>query len=102
MIAMPLGEVRARAESWARELGSGLVAPGQSTVGGGSLPGESIPTCVLALTVSSPDKFLASLRRAHPPVIARTENDTILLDPRTVLPGQDGDLLDALRNALKT
>jgi len=101
MIAMPLEQVRARAEGWARELGSGLAAKGQSTVGGGSLPGESIPTYVLALKVSSPDKFLAKLRRAHPPVIARTENDTILLDPRTVLPRQEKDLLDVLRGALK-
>jgi len=37
------------------------------------------------LDVKSPDKFLNKLREANPPVIARTENDKILLDPRTVL-----------------
>jgi L-seryl-tRNA(Ser) seleniumtransferase len=53
-------------------------------------------TWVLAFDVKSPDKFIAKLRASDPPVIARTENDRILLDPRTVLPEQDDLLLQIL------
>jgi L-seryl-tRNA(Ser) seleniumtransferase len=76
------------------------VVESQSTIGGGSLPEETLPTYVLALTVKSPDKFLEKLRQQSPPIIARTERDVILLDPRTVLPEQDGALLVGLKNAL--
>jgi L-seryl-tRNA(Ser) seleniumtransferase len=98
MISMPLDEVKARAESWARELGAGSVAESEATVGGGSLPGESFPSYVLSLNVKSPDKFLKKLRQQNPPVIARTENDKILFDPRTVLLEQDHSLLSILHS----
>jgi L-seryl-tRNA(Ser) seleniumtransferase len=77
-------------------LGQGEVVESESTVGGGSLPGESMKTWVMALDVKSPDKFMAKLRASNPPLIARTENDRVLLDPRTVLPEQDDLLLEIL------
>jgi L-seryl-tRNA(Ser) seleniumtransferase len=58
-------------------------------------------TFLLSLEVGSPDKFLKRLRGQHPPIIARTENNRVLLDPRTVLPEQEGALLVGLKNALK-
>jgi L-seryl-tRNA(Ser) seleniumtransferase len=67
-------------------------------VGGGSLPDECISTFVLALNVKSPDKFLKKLRELNPPIIARTENDQVLFDPRTVL--DDHLLLKGLKQAL--
>ena len=72
----------------------------ESTVGGGSLPGESMETWVLALDVKSPDKFMAKLRASNPPLIARTENDRVLLDPRTVLVEQNETLLSILKSLL--
>ncbi len=101
MISMPLNDVKARAEKWAAELGAGLVVENEATVGGGSLPGESFPSYVLELNPKSPDKYLKKLRGQVPPVIARTENDKVLLDPRTVFPEQEKALLKALRNALR-
>jgi len=98
MMSLTLEQVRGRAEAWRETLGQGDVIQSESTVGGGSLPGESIPTFVLALHVKSPDKFLKKLREAHPPVIARTENDQVLFDPRTVL--QDDLFLQVLRQVL--
>ncbi|RMF00261.1 MAG: L-seryl-tRNA(Sec) selenium transferase, partial [Chloroflexi bacterium] len=73
-----------------------------STVGGGSLPGQTLPTKALALEVESADALAQRLRRAsvQPPVIARIENDRLLLDPRTVLPEQDAALVEALTVAL--
>ncbi len=100
MMATTSQQVKMRAESWRLELGQGEVISGESTVGGGSLPGENMPTYLLALDVKKPDKFLERLRQGQPPIIARTEADRILLDPRTVLPEQEGALLVGLENAL--
>lgn len=101
MMSLTLKQVQGRAEAWRAELEQGAVVSGESTVGGGSLPGESIPTFLLELKVPSAEKFLRALRKNNPPIIARTENNCILLDPRTVLPEQEGALLVALKNLLK-
>ncbi|MCE7861217.1 MAG: L-seryl-tRNA(Sec) selenium transferase [Chloroflexi bacterium CFX2] len=101
MMSLTLKQVRGRAEAWRDELGQGNVIEGRSTVGGGSLPDESIPTNLLELQVNSADKFLLALRKNNPPIVARTENDKVLLDPRTVLPEQEGALLVGLKNLLR-
>lgn len=101
MMSLTLKQVQGRAEAWAAELGQGQVVEGESTVGGGSLPGESMPTFLLSLQVKSAEKFLRALRKNNPPIIARTENDRVLLDPRTVFPEQEGALLVGLKNLLK-
>jgi L-seryl-tRNA(Ser) seleniumtransferase len=85
MMSLTLEQIKVRAEAWRDALGQGEIISSESTVGGGSLPGESMPTYVLALRVKSTDRFVKKLRESHPPVIARVENDTILFDPRTVL-----------------
>jgi len=85
MISLDAGLVKERARRWQRELQSrgvpATVVPGRSTVGGGSLPGES------------------RLRAGEPPVIARIENDRLVLDPRTVLPEQETALWDLVARA---
>jgi L-seryl-tRNA(Ser) seleniumtransferase len=73
---------------------------GESTVGGGSLPGETLPTHLLALEIKKPDQFLKQLRHSHPPVIARLQDDRAIFDPRTVPPEQEGALLVCLQNGL--
>lgn len=100
MMSLTPEQVKVRAEAWRTALGQGEVVKSESTVGGGSLPGESMPTYVLALTVKSPDKFLKKLREANPPIIARAENDKVLLDPRTVLFEQDQSLFTTLYSLL--
>lgn len=97
MMSLSPNQVRARAEAWKSQLGFGEVIESQSTVGGGSLPGESMPTFALALQVKSADKFLKTLRKETTPIIARTENEKILFDPRTVLPEQEERLLVVLK-----
>jgi L-seryl-tRNA(Ser) seleniumtransferase len=101
MMSLTPQQVKGRVEAWILELGRGEVVEGESTVGGGSLPGESFPTYLLSLTVESPDKFLKRLRAQNPPVVARTSNDRVLFDPRTVLPEQEGALLVGLENVFK-
>lgn len=98
MMSLTAEQVKVRAEAWRSALGRGEVVKSESTVGGGSLPEESMPTFVLSLRVKSPDTFLARLREANPSVIARTENDKVLLDPRTV--SDDVVLLSVLKEVL--
>jgi L-seryl-tRNA(Ser) seleniumtransferase len=100
MIAKPLNEIQTRAEHWRQYLGAGEVIPGFSTVGGGSLPTEEMPTYLLALDPPKPDALMKALRNSHPPVIARIDEDRVLLDPRTVFPEQEAALLRNLAEAL--
>jgi L-seryl-tRNA(Ser) seleniumtransferase len=97
---MPLAQIRARAERWTRVLCTGEVIAAQSTVGGGSLPEEILPTFVLAIKTPQPNKFMARLRAMTPPVIARVENERVLFDPRTVADVEEGALLAGLRAVL--
>lgn len=105
MIAAPPDEIERRAQSWRRALArAGIAAEivdGRSTVGGGSLPGETLPTRLVALKVDSPDAVAAALRAATPPVIARIEEDRLVLDPRTVLAEEERALLRVVTEAVR-
>jgi L-seryl-tRNA(Ser) seleniumtransferase len=104
MIAAPASELACRAETWRAalvEFGA-VVWPGESAVGGGSLPGETLPTYLLAIPAAFPDAVAAALRQRALPVICRIQQNHLLFDPRTVLPGQAADLLAALRAVLST
>ena len=100
MIAMPLEQVRQHATAWAQAIGQGQVIAGESTVGGGSLPGEILPTFLLSLSVRSPDRLLTRLRQANPPIIARLQDECVVFDPRTVLPEEEEHLINAVTAAL--
>jgi L-seryl-tRNA(Ser) seleniumtransferase len=100
MIARNPDELKFIAITWREALGKGEVIEGASTIGGGSLPGETLPTFLLALPVRSPQKALAQLRQQKTPIIARVEQDRILCDPRTILSGEDKTLLEGLRQIL--
>jgi len=97
MIAVPLAEIERRVRRWRQALRrAGIpaeVVDGESTIGGGSLPGETLPTKVVALRVAHPDRLAAALRAADPPIIARIEGDQLVFDPRTVLPEEERDVL---------
>jgi L-seryl-tRNA(Ser) seleniumtransferase len=98
MISQPLAAIQARAAAWAAQVG-GAVLSAESAVGGGSLPGETMPTYVLALPAPQPDQLAARLRMGSPPVVARIANDQLCFDPRTVFPQQDSVLLSAITAA---
>ncbi len=106
MISLGLDEIDKRANAWAEQLRAigvrAEVIPGLSTVGGGSLPGETLPTKLVALHVTSPDKLAALLRSGEPPVIGRIESGELLLDPRTVLADEEQDLLSAVEQAVQS
>ena len=100
MIAASLQDLYIRAREWQEQLGEkgidSTVIDGESTVGGGSLPGETLPTRLLALQVRNPDRLVGELRLSHPPVIARLQDDRVVFDPRTVLPEEEKALLEAV------
>jgi len=97
MIAASPELLQQRARHWAQVLGAGEVRAGRSTVGGGSLPEETLPTWLLTLSPRRPNHSAAWLRRQSPPVVARIEDDRLTLDPRTVFESQEADLLRILR-----
>jgi L-seryl-tRNA(Ser) seleniumtransferase len=101
MIATPLRALRARGEELRTRLGSRVeLVELRSTVGGGSLPGETLPSVGLAVGAGSATRALTALRLGDPPVIGRVEDGRVVLDLRTVEPDRDGDLAAAIERAL--
>jgi L-seryl-tRNA(Ser) seleniumtransferase len=96
MIAMTRDEIGVRADSAAAQLAAAginaTVVDGSSTIGGGSAPGARLPTRLVAIALPAA-RLEAALRAQHPPVIARIEDERVLLDLRTVPPEQDDRLL---------
>jgi L-seryl-tRNA(Ser) seleniumtransferase len=103
MIGQSEAMLEERARAWVRALGglgvAAEVIAGRSTVGGGSLPGETLPTRLVALAVDSPDATATRLRAGEPPVVARIEDGRLILDPRTVLPEQEEGLWSLVADA---
>ncbi len=97
MISLGLDDIRHRAQRWRDQLGElGLnsdVIESVSAVGGGSLPGECLPTYLLSINVKYPEKFLGNLRKNVPPIIARIEQNRVVFDPRTVFLEQEEQLI---------
>ena len=111
MISTPAADLETRARKWAEAVSvwgvEAEVVETASTVGGGSLPGETLPSRALAVSETaatrrglSLDDVATRLRAGHPPVVARIEKGRLLLDARTVLPEEDSALLANLRGAL--
>ncbi len=106
MIAARPEELRDRAERLRGRLSlASEVLPVDATVGGGALPGETLPSVALALEAprvggGSADALARRLRTGNVPVFGRIDGDRVLLDLRTVLPEDDGALLIALEAVL--
>ena len=104
MLALTVDDIRARAAKVSAAIDAldgwhARVVDGMSAIGGGSAPGIELPTSLIAITRDGlgPDALEQRLRAATPPVIARIEDDRLLIDLRTVLPRQDGQLAELLR-----
>jgi L-seryl-tRNA(Ser) seleniumtransferase len=105
MISQTEAALEERAATWVQVLArlsvNAQAEPGRSAVGGGSLPGETLPTCLVALHVDSVESVAARLRQAEPPIVTRIVDDRLVLDPRTVLPEQDAVLLPLVAEATR-
>jgi len=105
MLATPVEELQRRAETMTARVSGHQrlhvqVIDGHSTLGGGSAPGMTIPSRVLAITVEglSANGVETRLRQADPPIIGRIERDCVLLDVRTIQPEEDEIVARALES----
>ena len=94
-----------RARAWRTAAGGPTsVIPGESTIGGGSLPGETLPTSLLSIDstemTGGANALAARLRRCMPPIIGRIDAERVLLDPRTVPPHLDEALIRGVSQSL--
>ena len=100
-LRVPVAQVKARAEAWAKALGErGLaceVVMLDAVAGGGAFAEEQVPSAGVALEGDA-ERWLEALRKGEPPVVARIEGDRVVLDGRTVLPGEDAEILGAVLN----
>jgi L-seryl-tRNA(Ser) seleniumtransferase len=106
MIATPLPELERRSASWAEAAGGvGQVIDGESLVGGGSLPGSTLPTRLLSIGETQrpalAQKLARRLRQESPPIVGRISENVLLLDPRTVSPREDEMVIQSLKQVLK-
>ena len=105
MISVPLEEIESRAELWAKALGDlAYLVEGETMVGGGSLPGSTLPTRLVAVGGKQNNRstvlsLTRKLRHNKPSVIGRISGDILLLDPRTVLSEEDNIVLQAIKTA---
>jgi L-seryl-tRNA(Ser) seleniumtransferase len=100
MISRSLEDLTETAVSWAAQLQAQNIdaetSASESTVGGGSLPGTSMPTQLVAITHPDVAALAAALRENNPPIIGRIQDGRYLIDPRTVLPRQTQTLLQGI------
>jgi L-seryl-tRNA(Ser) seleniumtransferase len=82
--------------------GAATVEPGESVIGGGSLPGRTLPTTLIGITHPKPSDLAGALRAGDPPIIARIENDRVVLDLRAVSLADDEIIGRSIRTALGT
>jgi len=102
MISQSSDQIQKRAQSWKSTFQFGEVIPSLSTIGGGSLPEETLPTFVLAFDLNKPDLIMKKLRSLEFPIIARLENNKILFDPRTVLEDQEQLFLSGIKKIINS
>ena len=106
MISAPLEEIEQRARAWAQTIDKlAKVVGGETMIGGGSLPGGTLPTKLVAIGGAGGKKGQSiaqtlgeRLRGQEMPVVGRVSDNILFLDPRSVLPEDDQVVLQALRN----
>lgn len=103
MLAKKATDLRAAAEKLAKAIGAGAaVEAGASEMGGGALPGVELPTALVAIRSDkmSAAEIAKRLRCREVPVIARIQDDRVVLDVRTLLPGEDEIVAQAVKEVL--
>jgi L-seryl-tRNA(Ser) seleniumtransferase len=99
-VCTPIPALAKRARDIAAQAG-GRAAKTASTIGGGSLPGQTLESWAVVVDGRPAERLLAALRSGDPAVIGRIVDDSVVLDLRTVDPSDDGRLADAIRAATR-
>ncbi len=101
MISAGLDELEMRARAIASAIGAAAtVIDGRSMIGGGSLPEESLPSRLVAVTPARGNATTLARRLRARDVVARIEDGRVVFDPRTVDPSDDECLAEAVVAAL--
>jgi L-seryl-tRNA(Ser) seleniumtransferase len=102
MMRLSKESIALRAERLAKAISaqpgfSAMLRDGESIIGGGSTPGQTLATSLVAIRHSqhSAAKLEAMLRRQKPAIVGRVEQDEFLMDLRTVTENQDGKIAQA-------
>ena len=106
MLSMPAEDVKERCERIAHELSDlGLdlsVVPSKAEVGGGSLADQTIASFAVCIRGTRPENLLKSLRTGgKAPILGRIENDSVLLDLRSVLPEFDSIIVEEMQRIVR-
>ncbi len=110
MLSIKLEELEKRAQRMAKKLkdqrreeASLQVVNGDSQVGSGSAPIETVPTKLLSIKplVLSAANLARKLRYHNPPIFARVQKEKVLLDFRTIQPSEDSAVYEALLSHLR-
>jgi L-seryl-tRNA(Ser) seleniumtransferase len=99
MLGISQERINVRAEELVEGIPSAQLVAGESLIGGGSTPGQSVPTWLIAIQCDAA-KVEARLRKRAIPVIVRVESGSVLVDLRTVAEDDEPELRTALRAAL--
>ncbi|HCG91412.1 MAG TPA: L-seryl-tRNA(Sec) selenium transferase [Dehalococcoidia bacterium] len=106
MISTTNSELMQRLQAIIQQCQTGVsIQESESAIGGGSLPGETIPTKVLSIDCSllgvSAEKMQSDFRKLRIPIVVRIENEKVIIDPRTISPADDEYVKLALQSVLK-
>jgi L-seryl-tRNA(Ser) seleniumtransferase len=101
MIRQSADDIRTRAEALSAKLPRAEVRLGESVIGGGATPDQSIPTWVIAIECDDVVEAERRLRSGDPPVVARIEHGKLIVDLRTVAAQEEAALMRALDMCLR-
>ena len=105
MISISVEELDRRVQTWQKMIGDAAsVTEGQSVIGGGSLPEETLRSKLLSIDPSKTqcdvEELALRLRKSTPSILGRIVNQSLMLDARTVLPEEDDALISVVKSCL--
>lgn len=103
MISCPLEKIATRSQNICQELKKedipAFTKEGQTAIGGGSLPGQTLPTKLIIIKPSCPvEIFSKELRLYSPPLLGRKEKEYFILDPRCIDPSSDNLVIKIIKS----
>ena len=103
MISCPLEKIATRSQNICQELKKedipAFTKEGETAIGGGSLPGQTLPTKLIIIKPSCPvEIFSKELRLYSPPLLGRKEKEYFILDPRCIDPSSDNLVIKIIKS----
>jgi len=103
MISCPLDKIATRSQNICQKLKKedipAFTKEGQTAIGGGSLPGQTLPTKLIIIKPPCPvEIFSKELRSFSPPLLGRKEKEFFILDPRCIDPSSDNLVIKIIKS----